>query len=687
MICYRLLIFVLSVIITPEENNNINYSLRYKVNSDSVLYPKSKHREQSKLIHQLLTKYHYKKINLNDSLFEKILDKYISSLDPNREYLYNSDINYFKQYERQMDDYITSGYLEPAYEIFTVYHERVKNRIDFVNSMLENEPNFTIEVELLLDRKNLNWIEDVEGMDNYWRKKIKNAVLNLKILGKDWSSNKETLEKRYRRFKKTINQFNSEDVFEIFINSYAELYDPHTNYFSPVNADRFEINMSKTFEGIGARLQQDIEYTTIFSVMPGGPAYRSKSLDKGDKIIAVSQGDNGEFEDIIGWRLDDVVSRIKGPKESVVRLLVIKKESSIDAFPDTVRLVRDRVDVIDEDATFDIVPFNSKDRTFNIGVIKIPSFYINFEEAQKGVKDYKSVTRDVKRCIDSLKDTSVDGIIIDLRNNGGGSLQEAIDLTGLFIESGPVVQIKSSSGRIEIEKDFDRQIHYEGPLLVLNNSFTASSSEIFSGALKDYNRGLIVGEPTFGKGTVQNLLDLDRFFPKSDLKFGQLKITLAKYYRVSGGSTQKIGVEPHVFFPNIYDRDIYTENARKNALEWDKIRDVSYYDNKYISEPLVKHLNTKFSNDSKSDSSIINYLSFVKRTQENRKKNSISLNYETRLEEKKSNESDANSLNTSIKITEIFPIEQEDLMKKIKNDLYLRESVKLFVEMIDFKTT
>tara|TARA_Y100000748_G_scaffold176181_1_gene147328 strand:- start:5974 stop:7734 length:1761 start_codon:yes stop_codon:yes gene_type:complete len=586
-----------------------------------------------------------------------------------------------------MDDYITSGYLEPAYEIFTVYHERVKNRIDFVNSMLENEPNFTIEEELLLDRKNLNWIEDVEGMDNYWRKKIKNAVLNLKILGKDWSSNKETLEKRYRRFKKTINQFNSEDVFEIFINSYAELYDPHTNYFSPVNADRFEINMSKTFEGIGARLQQDIEYTTIFSVMPGGPAYRSKSLEKGDKIIAVSQGDNGEFEDIIGWRLDDVVSRIKGPKESVVRLLVIKKESSIDAFPDTVRLVRDRVDVVDEDATFDIVPFNSKDRTFNIGVIKIPSFYINFEEAQKGVKDYKSVTRDVKRCIDSLKDTSVDGIIIDLRNNGGGSLQEAIDLTGLFIESGPVVQIKSSSGRIEIEKDFDSQIHYEGPLLVLNNSFTASSSEIFSGALKDYNRGLIVGEPTFGKGTVQNLLDLDRFFPKSDLKFGQLKITLAKYYRVSGGSTQKIGVEPHVFFPNIYDRDIYTENARKNALEWDKIRDVSYYDNKYISEPLVKHLNTKFSNDSKSDSSIINYLSFVKRTQENRKKNSISLNYETRLEEKKSNESDANSLNTSIKITEIFPIEQEDLMKKIKNDLYLRESVKLFVEMIDFKTT
>ncbi len=687
MYFYTVLILILTSIFFSFEREPDTVVRTQIISSDSLLFPKAKHREQSKLIHQLLTKYHYKKVSLNDSLSEKVLDKYISSLDPNREYLYSSDINYFKQYERQMDDYITSGYLEPAYEIFTVYHERVKNRIDFVFSMLKNEPDFSQVEDFYLDRKESEWFDDVEMMDDYWRKKIKNAILNLKILGKDWDSNKETLENRYKRFKKTINQFNSEDVFEIFINSYAELYDPHTNYFSPVNADRFEINMSKTFEGIGARLQQDIEYTTIFSIMPGGPAYRSKSLEKGDKIIGVAQGDEGNFEDIIGWRLDDVVSRIKGPKASVVRLLVIKKESSIDAFPDTVRLVRDRVDVVDEDATFDIVPFNSSDRQFNIGVIKIPSFYINFEDAQKGVKDYKSVTRDVKRCIDSLKTLSVDGIIIDLRNNGGGSLQEAIDLTGLFIETGPVVQIKSSNGRIEIEKDFDKQIHYDGPLLVLNNSFTASSSEIFSGALKDYKRGLIVGEPTFGKGTVQNLLDLDRFFPKSSLKFGQLKITLAKYYRVSGGSTQKIGVSPHVLFPNIYDREIYTENARINALEWDKIRDISFENNNDISESLVEHLNTKFINDTKSDSSLINYLSFVKRTEENRKKNTISLNYETRLEEKKQSDSQNNSLNTSLKITEIFPIEQEDLKKKIKNDLYLRESVKLFVEMIGFKNS
>ncbi len=681
-------IFSFFLIIVSFLGNNINKVSSYNnvsFKNDTLLYPKAKHREQSKLIYQLLSKYHYKKIALDDSLSEKILKKYINSLDPNKEYFYSTDINYFNQYKYQMDDYVISGYLEPAYEIFTVYNERVKNRINYVFSLIDDEPDFNNNDELLFDRKDADWFDDVNEMDDYWQKKIKNAILNLKILGKDWASNKETLNKRYKRFLKTISQFNSEDVFEMFINSYAELYDPHTNYFSPVNADRFEINMSKTFEGIGARLQQDVEYTTIFQVMPGGPAYRSKELEKGDKIIGVGQGDSDIFEDIIGWRLDDVVSKIKGPKGSVVQLLILKKESNIDDYPDTVRLVRDKVDVVDEDATFDVIPYRINNNSYNVGLIKIPSFYINFEDAQKGLQNYKSVTRDVKKCIDSLKALSVDGIIIDLRNNGGGSLQEAIDLTGLFIETGPVVQIKSASGRIEVEKDFDRNIHYNGPLLVINNSFTASSSEIFSGALKDYNRGLIVGESTFGKGTVQNLIDLERFFPNSSMKFGQLKITLAKYYRVSGGSTQKIGVEPHIEFPNIYDRTIYTENSRKNALEWDKIREVSYNNINFITDSLVKHLNSTFEYYSKNDSSFINYLAFVEDTRKNRERKSISLNYNQRLNEKKKNDSKSNTLNTTVKISEIFPIKEESLLRKIKNDLYLRESIKLFVEMLSFK--
>ena len=682
---YIISLFFLVVSITG--NNNLYNSSYNNLNvlNDSLLYPKAKHREQSKLIYQLLSKYHYKKVTLDDSLSEKILKKYITSLDPNKEYFYSSDINYFNQYQYQMDDYVISGYLEPAYEIFTVYNERVKNRIDYVFSILENEPDFTNNDELIFNRKDAVWFDDINQMNTYWEKKIKNAILNLKILGKDWDSNKETLNKRYKRFLKTISQFNSEDVFEMFINSYAELYDPHTNYFSPVNADRFEINMSKTFEGIGARLQQDVEYTTIFQVMPGGPAYRSKELEKGDKIIGVGQGDSDVFEDIIGWRLDDVVSKIKGPKGSVVQLLILKKESNVDDYPDTVRLVRDKVDVVDEDATYEVIPYRANNNSYNLGLIKIPSFYINFEDAQKGLQNYKSVTRDVKKCIDSLKSLSVDGIIIDLRNNGGGSLQEAIDLTGLFIETGPVVQIKSASGRIEVEKDFDRNIHYTGPLLVINNSFTASSSEIFSGALKDYNRGLVVGESTFGKGTVQNLIDLERFFPNSSMQFGQLKITLAKYYRVNGGSTQKIGIEPHIEFPNIYDRSIYTENSRDNALDWDRIRNVSYDNINYITEPLVDHLTSAFNYDIKNDSSFINYLSFVEETRKNRNKKSISLNYNKRLNEKKNNDSKSNNLNTSVEISEIFPVKEEDLLKKIKNDLYLRESIKLFVEMLSFK--
>ena len=677
--------FFLVVLSLNFTNKDIQFESDFTISSDSLLYPKAKHREQSKLIYQLLSKYHYQKIPLNDSLSEKILKKYINTLDPNKEYFYSSDINYFNQYKYQMDDYVISGYLEPAYEIFTVYNERVKNRINYVFSILEDEPDFTINDELVFDRKDADWFTDVTQMDSYWSKKIKNAILNLKILGKEWDSNKETLNKRYKRFLKTVSQFNSEDVFEMFINSYAELYDPHTNYFSPVNADRFEINMSKTFEGIGARLQQDVEYTTIFQVMPGGPAYKSKQLEKGDKIIGVGQGEDNVFEDIIGWRLDDVVSKIKGPKGSVVQLLVLKNESKIDDYPDTVRLVRDKVDVVDEDATFEVIPYRANNKSYNVGLIKIPSFYINFEDAQKGIQNYKSVTRDVKKCIDSLKTLSVDGIIIDLRNNGGGSLQEAIDLTGLFIETGPVVQIKSASGRIEVEKDFDRNIHYEGPLLVLNNSFTASSSEIFSGALKDYNRGLIVGESTFGKGTVQNLIDLERFFPNSSMQFGQLKITLAKYYRVNGGSTQKIGIEPHIEFPNIYDRSIYTENSRENALDWDKIRDVSHTNINYVTKPLVDHLTSTFDYDVKNDSSFINYMTYIEDTRKNREKKSISLNYNQRLNEKKDNDSRSNSLNTSVKLSEIFPTEEENLLKKIKNDLYLRESIKLFIEMLSFK--
>lgn len=654
---------------------------------DSLIFPKQKHRDQALLISRLLSKYHYKKMPFDDSLSSNILDKYIESLDPNKEYFYQSDIRYFNNIRYNIDNYVISGNLEPLYEIFIVYSQRAKDRIKYSFEFLELEPDFTKDEEFYFDREDLSWFRTRFEMDDYWRKKIKNYALNLKVLGKEWPDIKETLDKRYKRFEKSINQFDAEDVFEIFINSYTTLYDPHTDYFSPANAEKFNINMSKTFEGIGARLVQDVDYTLIYEIIPGGPAFKSKSLKKDDKIIGVAQGDDADYEDIVGWRLNDVVTKIKGPKNSVVKLLVLDRDASFDDNPDTIRLVRDVVNVADEDAEFEVIPIKNNKKVFNFGVITIPSFYMNFEDAQKGVKDYKSVTRDVRKCLDSLTNKNIDGILIDLRNNGGGSLQEAIDLTGLFIDHGPIVQVKSSSGGVDIEKDYDKLIHYDGPLIVLNNSFTASSSEIFSGAIQDYRRGLVLGESTFGKGTVQNLIGLNRFFKNSDKElFGQLKITLAKYYRISGSSTQRIGVKPDIEFPNSFDRDIYTENSRNNALKWDEIQNLDYNYKYNISSKTITKLNKIFNERMENDDEFQKYISGISRIKENRKKNFISLNYKKRLEEKKESENQNNNLEISLINSEVFPIENDLLKQKLEKDLYLRESLKLFSDLLEIKS-
>ena len=654
---------------------------------DSLLFPKQKHRDQALLISRLLSKYHYKKIPFDDSLSSKILDSYIESLDPNKEYFYKSDIRYFNNIRYNIDNYIINGNLEPIYEIFTVYSQRARDRIKYSFQFLESEPDFTIDEDFYFDREKVSWMENRFEMDDYWRKKVKNYALNLKVLGKEWVDTKEVLDKRYKRFKKSISQFNAEDVFEIFINSYTHLYDPHTDYFSPANAEKFNINMSKTFEGIGARLVQDVDYTVIYEIIPGGPAFKSKALKKDDKILGVAQGDDAEYEDIVGWRLNDVVTKIKGAKGTVVKLLVLDRDASFDDNPDTIRLVRDKVNVVDEDAKVDIIPINNNEKLFNFGVITIPSFYMNFEDAQKGIKDYKSVTRDVKKCLDSLSQKNIDGILVDLRNNGGGSLQEAIDLTGLFIDYGPVVQVKSSSGCVEIEKDYDELIHYDGPLIVLNNSFTASSSEIFSGAIQDYKRGLVLGESTFGKGTVQNLIGLDRFFRNNDKEsFGQLKITLAKYYRISGSSTQKIGVKPDIEFPNSFDRDVYTENSRNNALKWDEIEKLDYSYKYNISNNSVDRLSKIFNQRIENDEYFKKYISEITKIKENRKKNIISLSYEKRLEEKKNSDKKDDDLNLSLSDSEMFPIDNDLIRKKLEKDLYLRESLKLFSDLLKLKS-
>ncbi len=412
-------------------------------------------------------------------------------------------------------------------------------------------------------------------LNEIWRKRLKNDALTYKLNGKDWAFIQKTLKKRYKNFSQFLNQYNSEDVFQLAMNSFTQSIDPHTNYLSPQTSDNFKIDMSLSLEGIGARLQTEDDYTKVAEIIPGGPADKSGLLKADDKIIGVAQGEDGEFEDIIGWRITDAVKLIRGAKGTTVRLQIIKAGSDLNAKPIDISLVRDKIKLEDQAAKGSVLEIINDDKPFRIGVIDIPKFYNDFEGQRNGDGNYKSTTKDVRKIIDSLTTEKVDGIIIDLREDGGGSLQEAIELTGLFIKDGPVVQVKSSDGNIEIAKDPDAGIVYAGPLAVLVNRFSASASEIFSGAIQDYGRGLIIGEQTFGKGTVQNLIDLNRLSSKK-MDLGQVKITIAKYYRINGGSTQNLGVIPDISFPSIVDPKEFGESAEPSALPYDEIKSAEY---------------------------------------------------------------------------------------------------------------
>jgi carboxyl-terminal processing protease len=544
--------------------------------SITVIAPEGYHPEVDKWITTILSRYHYKKQPLNDSLSSVIFDKYLNALDHSKSYFLQSDIVEFERYREEFDDLLLKGNLDPIYHIYNRFIERVQQRMAYVDKALEKDFDFTADEEFKLRRDEDPWPRTEEEANEFWRKRLKYDALNLKLAGKEEESIKETLRKRYDNFKKNIYQWKSEDVFQIAMNSYSEAIDPHTNYLSPITSDNFKINMSLSLEGIGAQLQSEDDYTKIAEIIPGGPAAKSGLLHRNDKIIGVAQGDDGEMVDVIGWRLNDVVQLIRGPKESVVRLSILKGEEGANALPKEIKIVRDKVKLEEQSAKKEILEIEHEDQTYRMGVINIPAFYLDFEAQQKGIKDFKSTTRDVKKLIKELKSENVDGVIIDLRNNGGGSLSEAIELTGLFIKDGPVVQVRNADGSIDIGDDPDPEIVYDGPLAVLVNRFSASASEIFAGAIQDYGRGIIIGEQTFGKGTVQNLIDLNRVMPGSKDKLGQIKLTIAKYYRIDGGSTQHLGVVPDIQFPSPYEPDEFGESSEPSALPWDQISPTMY---------------------------------------------------------------------------------------------------------------
>ena len=541
----------------------------------SQLSPESKHIRASQLITNILTTYHYKKTDLDDKLSSSIYKHYLENLDQNKAYFLNSDIQEFEQYRYEIDDAIIKSDLKPAFDIFKRYRQRVDERIKHALGVINSEFNFDIDESYCFDRREDNWSTSKADLDELWRKRVKNDVLNLKLTGKEQEEIVKTLTDRYNRIRSSTFQLNSNDVFQSFINAYTTSIEPHTAYFSPRTSENFDISMRLSLEGIGAVLRAENDYTQVVKVITGGPADLSGELNVDDRIIGVGQDKGGKIVDVIGWRLDDVVDLIRGPKDTIIKLDVLPKGVGPEGPSKIVTMTREKIKLEEQDASSSIIDIPESNT--RIGVIDLPTFYIDFAAQAEGKKDYKSTSRDVRKLIKSMLKENIDGLIVDLRGNGGGSLSEALELTGLFIDRGPVVQTKDASGRVDINYDPEPGISYPGPLAVLVDRDSASASEIFAGAIQDYRRGIIIGEPTFGKGTVQNVIDLNRFIKENNEDHGRLKTTIAQFFRVSGGSNQHKGVVPDIIFPTAEDSSDQGERAYENALPWDQVKPARYY--------------------------------------------------------------------------------------------------------------
>ena len=530
-----------------------------------ALAPAPKQGDTLKELIDVIEERHYASRRYDDGLSAQHFVAYLDALDPQRMFFDAADISEFNRWRLALDNAGRRGDLDPAFTMFNRYHEKLRQRIQATIATLPDTlTGFDYEQDeyMVIDYSTMPWAPDAQELDERWRKRLKNQALSLILADKPVEDIPGTLERRYQNQLNRLDQYNAQDVFQIYANTLAEQYDPHTNYFSPRRAENFDINMSLSFEGIGAMLQVDDEYAKVSRLIPAGPADKQGDLRPSDLIIGVGQGESGPIEDVVGWRLDEVVDLIRGPRDTIVRLEVIPGKGKTDQRR-VVPIRRNEVKLEEQAAQKEIIEFTDEaDQTHRIGVIDIPAFYIDFNAYRNGDKNYRSTTRDVQRLIDELVAADVEGLVIDLRDNGGGSLQEANQLTGLFIEYGPTVQIRSAESRVWRDGKRRRSNYYDGPLAVMINRLSASASEIFAGAIQDYGRGIVVGEQSFGKGTVQSLIALQE---------GQLKITESKFYRISGESTQHRGVIPDIEYPSLFDPDEIGESALDNALAWDQI--------------------------------------------------------------------------------------------------------------------
>jgi len=666
--------------------------------SYEALAPDSVQYEIQTRVTQFLSDYHFNKFDLDDSLSSHVWDNYLNNIDGGKLYFTKPEIDSFEKYRFTLDEAMKNGNLEAAFAVFNKYRTKYKARAEYIEQFLDKPIDYNTNLVIEADREKAPWAGSDTELDKEWDKILINQALSLKLSGKTDSAVVATLKNRYSVMEKRTSAYKSENVFHFFMNSFTEYLDPHTSYMIPAAADQFNISMSQSIEGIGASLLNEGDYVVIKSIVPGGPLFKSGEGNVDDYIVAVAQGDDGEFQDIIGWLTDDAIKLIRGKKGSVVRLKLLASSAPMGSTPRTVRLVRDKINLEEAVAKGSVVDMKHGNRNYKLGIIDIPMFYRDFEYANRG-GEFQSTTADVKKILEDFNRQKVDGVLVDLRNNGGGSLIEAIDLTGLFIKSGPVVQRKSSIGQGSVESDEDKSISFDGPLVILQNRFSASASEIFAGAIQDYQRGLIVGENSFGKGTVQQLVNLDSYFARLNGRrptavagvgngnsvaglgnassamsgYGQLKFTSEKFYRITGNSTQIKGVAPDITLPSPFDADEMGEKAYSRALPYDQVRPTSYQKLGLINPEVVQKLNEKYQKRLATDEDLKELVADIEDYRKNRDVKEFSLNYEVRkkeMEEADKNRKSIKKLNKSIK--------EEDK----ENDVYLLEGEKILGDLV-----
>jgi len=597
--------------------------------------PTERQSRVARLVSSMFERSHYRQAPVNDPVSSLVLDRYLESLDGARSYFLASDVADFERYRYQLDDAVTDGKLDPAFTIFNRFQQRSRERMKFALEALKQEPDFTLDESFEFDRRKAPWAKDTAELDELWRKRVKNDAISLILAGKTWPEARDVLQKRYERAAKRGEQITSDDVFELFMNSFAHVFDPHSGYFSPRNSEEYRIQMSLSYEGIGASLQIIDDYVTIMDIIPGGSAQRNGELKATDRIIAVGQGKSGEMVDVVGWRLDDVVALIRGPQGSFVRLLIQPGKATADAAERVLMLPRAKITLESQAAKKELRTIDRDGRKLRVGVITVPSFYQDFDARTAGNDDFRSTTRDVQKLLDEFKaEGGIDGLVLDLRENGGGHLNEAISLVNLFVDRGPVVQVRETGGRVEVlQSDADDAV-YRGPLTILVDRFSASASEIFAAAMQDYGRGIVIGQETYGKGTVQNLYPLDRYALGQDPGYGQLTVTIGMYYRVTGDTTQNRGVQPDLSLPSAIDTEEVGESSRDAALPWNRIRPAQYRPEGTQGQVIVD-LQRLHEQRIATDPDFQHLVAEVATVEKMRDLKSVSLNLEKRREERK----------------------------------------------------